>query len=390
MANELKHTDVGGSLTEAEYDSITAHQFDSQAQGDMVVASSATQLSRLAVGTARQILQTNAGGTDPEWTSNLDIPGTLDVTGAVTLDSSLTVAGTTTLNGTIVLGDAAADSLTLGGTIQGATPMVFEGESADNDFETTFAITDPTADRTITFPDLTGTVALSGTSQAWTTTGVITGATVEATGDTAAGDAAAMGYTATEGLILTGQGSTNDVTIKNDADADVIEIPTGTTNVSIAGNLTVTGGQVAFPASQSASADANTLDDYEEGTFTPGVEFGGGSTGMTFSTQVGTYTKIGQRVNVEITVILSAKGSSTGNATVTGLPFTSNSLTNNWSAVTMRPSLISFANVPLADIAPGATIINFRESTEAGTVTSLTDADFSNTSSIRMSASYRV
>ena len=48
-----------------------------------------------------------------------------------------------------------------------------------------------------------------------------------------------MGYTAAEGLILTGQGSTNDVTIKNDADADVIEIPTGGTDVTIAGKLTV-------------------------------------------------------------------------------------------------------------------------------------------------------
>ena len=43
-------------------------------------------------------------------------------------------------------------------------------------------------------------------------------------------------------MILTGQGSTNDVTIKNDADADVLEIPTGTTNVTIAGTLGVAGG----------------------------------------------------------------------------------------------------------------------------------------------------
>ena len=60
--------------------------------------------------------------------------------------------------------------------------------------------------------------------------GDITGSTLNADGDTAAGDAAAIGYTAAEGLILTGQGSTNDVTIKNDADADVAVIPTGTTN----------------------------------------------------------------------------------------------------------------------------------------------------------------
>ena len=66
-------------------------------------------------------------------------------------------------------------------------------------------------------------------------------------GDTAAGDDAAIGYTAAEGLILTGQGSTNDVTIKNDADADVIEIPTGTTNVTIAGTLG-TGGLITSGA----------------------------------------------------------------------------------------------------------------------------------------------
>jgi len=102
--------------------------------------------------------------------------------------------------------------------------------------------------------DLTGTT----TAAALTASGVITGSTVEATGDTAAGDNAAMGYTAAEGLILTGQGSTNDVTIKNDADADVLEIPTGTTNVTIAGTLGVAGGSTNGVAiSQGAIAIKN-------------------------------------------------------------------------------------------------------------------------------------
>ena len=92
--------------------------------------------------------------------------------------------------------------------------------------------------------DLTGTTTIAAltASGAITSSGVITGSTVEATGDTSAGDNAAIGYTSTEGLILTGQGSTNDVTIKNDADADVLEIPTGTTNVTIVGTLGVAGG----------------------------------------------------------------------------------------------------------------------------------------------------
>ena len=70
---------------------------------------------------------------------------------------------------------------------------------------------------------------------------VATATTFEPDGDTAAGDNAAIGYTAAEGLILTGQGSTNDVTIKNDADADVLEIPTGTVNVTVAGDFTAAG-----------------------------------------------------------------------------------------------------------------------------------------------------
>ncbi len=83
--------------------------------------------------------------------------------------------------------------------------------------------------------DLTGTT----TAGTITASGVVTGLTLEATGDTAAGDSAAIGYTAAEGLILTGQGSTNDVTVKNDADGDVIAIPTGGTDVNFHGNVNI-------------------------------------------------------------------------------------------------------------------------------------------------------
>ena len=99
--------------------------------------------------------------------------------------------------------------------------------------------------------DLTGTT----TAVTVTASGVITGLTVEATGDTAAGDNAAMGYTSTEGLILTGQGSTNDVTIKNDADADVLEIPTGTTNVTVVGDI-ITASTLQATGDTAAGDDA--------------------------------------------------------------------------------------------------------------------------------------
>ena len=69
--------------------------------------------------------------------------------------------------------------------------------------------------------------------------------TVLVTGDTASGDDAAIGYTAAEGLILTGQGSTSDVTIKNDADNEVLKVPTGTVNIEVAGTIKTVGDIIA-------------------------------------------------------------------------------------------------------------------------------------------------
>jgi hypothetical protein len=60
-------------------------------------------VSKLADGAARQLLQTDAAGTGVEWTSNIDVPGTLDVTGAATFDNNLTVQGDLYVNGTEVI-----------------------------------------------------------------------------------------------------------------------------------------------------------------------------------------------------------------------------------------------------------------------------------------------
>lgn len=89
--------------------------------------------------------------------------------------------------------------------------------------------------------------------------GVATATTFEPDGDTAAGDNAAIGYTSTEGIIITGQGSTNDVTIKNDADADVLEIPTGTTNVAVVGGITSGGAAVKVAGKESIYVPAAAM-----------------------------------------------------------------------------------------------------------------------------------
>ena len=88
--------------------------------------------------------------------------------------------------------------------------------------------------------------------------------------------------------------------------------------------LNLSGGQIAFPATQNSSADANTLDDYEEGTWTPTLTFSGGTTGITYdgTYRNGTYVKVGKLVWLNCRLGLTNKGSSTGTARVTGLPFT--------------------------------------------------------------------
>jgi len=81
------------------------------------------------------------------------------------------------------------------------------------------------------------------------------------------------------------------------------------------GGATAGAGGLAFPATAVAVADANTLDDYEEGTWTPSL---GGNT--TYTTQVGTYIKVGRLVTATAALQINTLG--TGSTTaVSGLPF---------------------------------------------------------------------
>ena len=97
-------------------------------------------------------------------------------------------------------------------------------------------------------------------------------------------------------------------------------------NLGIGGATATTSGTgITFPATQSASSNANTLDDYEEGTFTPVLVPGSGS--ITTQRAYGYYTKIGNSVTVLFAVSIDNGGTASGVGTLTGLPFTSQSVT---------------------------------------------------------------
>jgi hypothetical protein len=156
------------------------------------------------------------------------------------------------------------------------------------------------------------------------------------------------------------------------------------------GVLSLNQGQIKFPATQVASADANTLDDYEEGTWTMGVAFGGASVGVTYSQNTGTYTKIGRQVTVNGFLILTNKGSSTGIARLTGLPYVIANTQGNYSAPTFRFDSITFADQYQGYGDINTTTITLEEITSLGVSSNITNADFANSSQILLSFTYFV
>ena len=138
------------------------------------------------------------------------------------------------------------------------------------------------------------------------------------------------------------------------------------------------------------TAAANALDDYEEGTWTMGVSFGGASVGVTYSNNTGTYTKIGRQVTVNGYLSLTNKGSSTGSAAITGLPFTIANTTGNYSTASLYLENVSFANQFMGLGITASTNTNLYEITEAGGTSNLVNTAFTNNSVIAISLIYFV
>jgi hypothetical protein len=152
------------------------------------------------------------------------------------------------------------------------------------------------------------------------------------------------------------------------------------------------GAGITFPASQSASTNANTLDDYEEGTWTPSLTFGNNSVGMTYATngQVGNYVKVGKLVYVQMWIQLTNKGSSTGGALITGLPFSAlnssscyqGASATHWAAINTFSQLGLYFN-------PNNSVLEITGGVPpTSTTTGANETNFSNNSYIIWSCSY--
>jgi hypothetical protein len=133
-------------------------------------------------------------------------------------------------------------------------------------------------------------------------------------------------------LVVNDGGANLDFRVEGDSNANLLIADAGVDKVGIGTNTFNTNGGVlqvsngiSFPATQSACADANTLDDYEEGTWTP-TDASGASLSLTVASSP-SYTKIGRMVTVmaRITYPSTANGN---NILIGGLPFTAASSAN--------------------------------------------------------------
>jgi hypothetical protein len=160
--------------------------------------------------------------------------------------------------------------------------------------------------------------------------------------------------------------------------------PSFTTTIGVGGATpAASGAGITFPATQSASSDANTLDDYEEGTWTPSL---GGT--ATYSICAGNYVKIGRLVYAVAIINVSSIGTGSQN-NIRGLPFT-NGATNecNCSIGYFTGSATSIGSIYGYVEASSTTIQLTNISAGGGTGVNVSTAIFTNSTQLRIQAVY--
>jgi len=162
-----------------------------------------------------------------------------------------------------------------------------------------------------------------------------------------------------------------------------------TTAATFDASSLVLSGSITAPSGINFGQD--TLNYYDEGTFTPVLRFGSGSTGITYAQQAGFYIRTGSTVWFKVVIVLTSKGSDTGAASFTGLPFTaSNDNISGLNSFYPYLNLVTFTANPLAYILDNTSTLSLSRLVSAGTNTNLTDAAFVNTSRVIIVGTYDV
>jgi hypothetical protein len=162
-----------------------------------------------------------------------------------------------------------------------------------------------------------------------------------------------------------------------------------TYGIGVGGAVPSSGTGITFPASQSASSDANTLDDYEEGSWTPTITGSSSNPTVTYTAQTGFYTKIGRMVSIQGRVGLSARTGGGGNLRISGLPFANGGglagASSSWfSFVTLSAGYTMGSSY----IEPNSSFLSFAESGNNVSANQLGVSAFGNAFDITFSFTY--
>jgi cytoskeletal protein CcmA (bactofilin family) len=369
-----------------------------------------------------------SGDIDVDGTTNLDV---VDIDGAVDMASTLAVGGVVTANAGVVVDNFTLDGTTLAlssgdFTVDVAGDIILDFAGDDLKFVSNgsqYGLLSKSLNSLLirsTIAD--GDIILQGSDSG----DIITALTL----DMSAAGAATFGSTVTVNVARTSSTSAVVLTLKDNVTgaqtdgnykairsesngtSSVSEIrfieSDGTNNNTAIGFATAAsagtisekmrihpGGVVSFLSgielgSGLDATSANTLDDYEEGAWTPALTGSSGTSGTAYTTQVGAYTKVGNKVTANFHILLSNEGTIGGTTRISGLPFIGNSAPQYQTAAVVSGEMNIDADqqVVAMQYAGNAFLYLFLQEPQLALAQISGNTKFTNTSEIAGSVSY--
>jgi len=394
-ASKPVFTDASKGLTSSgtlAYDQGGTGQ-TSYAAGDIVYASAINTLAKLPIGSAGQHLIVSGGV--PSWSTDAALGTVTSVgwTGGIvsvataTTTPAFTIAGTS--GGIPYFSSAstwatsaalAANALVIGGGAGVAPSTITTGTGV----VTALGVNTGSAGAFVVNGGALGSPSSAGTIPAFTLGGTVAGGgnqinnVIIGTSTPLAGS-----FTSIAGTSITDSGLTSGrVTYAGTggllaASANLTFSGTALTPNCLLDISGASGGQIQFPATQNASSNVNTLDDYEEGTWTPVLNFGGSAGVLIYNYQNGTYTKVGNVVTVRCYIAISTKTAATGAATLSGLPYATKSTANTYTSAYMYISnASSITNALMSYAPPGFSFFNLGQGNGSTGYSALLNGNF--------------
>ena len=263
--------------------------------------------------------------------------------------------------------DASAESLGIG-TISPDAQLTVLGEAQTYNF---IAGTDP----------LTNFAIINENSAAGTGAAIVLGSTYSGAADVAN----ARIFAERQSTGSTNAGAANLVFEVGQASGSAL---VEALRIDSSGHAIIPAGVTLGTAAGTYVAD-NTLDDYEEGTWTPVIT--DGTNNATSNIAVGSYTKVGTHVHVQGRIRLSSFGSVTGALEMSGLPFASQAVSNNFSAMTIGRAVglnLTAGTVVVGDLRSNVTKVQLNVWDASLGNTNLQDTEFTADGDISFSMDY--